>query len=126
MTDNTYNQGGMPQYNQPQVALPNATAVLILGIISIVMCCCYGGGFIVGVITLILAQKDIQRYLSNPGMYTAGSYSNLKAGRVCAIIAVVMSLAYIAFMVFLIATFGWATLQDPQAIQEAIQNMMGQ
>ena len=120
MNDQQQNQ----YYNQPQVALPNATAVLVLGIIAIVSCCCYGGGLVLGIIALVLASKDIKRYLANPAMYTPGSYSNLKAGRVCAIIAVAFSLVYIAFMIVMITTFGWATLQDQDAMREAIQNMM--
>lgn len=110
-------------YNQPQVSLPNATPVLILGIVSIVMCCCYGSGLLLGIIALILANKDMKRYFTNPGMFTAGSYSNLKAGRVCAIIAVSISAIYIIFMAVLIATFGWAALHDPQSMRAAMENM---
>ena len=47
--------------------LPNATAVLILGIASIITCCCYGVlGIITGVVALVLAKKDTQVYLENP------------------------------------------------------------
>lgn len=122
MTENNYSE--QQQFNQPQIALPNATAVLVLGIISILMCCCYGGGLILGIIALVLASKDLKRYLDNPAMYTPGSYSNLKAGRICAIIAVGLSALYIVFYIWLIATFGWATLQDQDALREAIQNMI--
>ena len=39
--------------------LPNATAVLVLGILSIVTCCCYGVvGLILGIIALVLAKKE--------------------------------------------------------------------
>ena len=39
--------------------LPNATAVLILGIFSILICCCYGiFSIILGVVALVLANKD--------------------------------------------------------------------
>lgn len=110
-------------YNQPQVSLPNATAVLILGIVSIIMCCCYGSGLVLGIIALILANRDMKRYFANPGMFTAASYSNLRAGRVCAIIAVSIAAIYIIFMVVIIATFGWATLHDPNAFRAAMENM---
>lgn len=109
--------------NHPQVALPNATAVLILGIISIIACCCYGGGIILGIIALILAAKDIKRYNLNPQMYTKGSYSNLNAGRICAIIGLVFSALFITMMLYIVATIGWATLQDPEALQQALENM---
>lgn len=117
MTENNEQQFS----GQPQIALPNATAVLVLGIISIVMCCCYGGGLILGIIALVLASKDMKRYLANPAMYTSGSFSNLKAGRICAIIAVAMSLVYLMFFVWMIVTFGWQTMQDPNAMREAME-----
>ncbi|OSZ82328.1 hypothetical protein CAP35_03410 [Chitinophagaceae bacterium IBVUCB1] len=120
MTENQQTQN----FNQPQIALPNATAVLILGIISIVLCCCYGGGLILGIIALVLASKDMKRYLANPAMYTAGSFSNLKAGRICAIIAVALSAVYILFYIWLIVTFGWAAMQDPDAMREVMENWM--
>ena len=119
---NDYNQ---PQqdFQQPQVTLPNSTAVLILGIIGIVACCCYGGGLILSIIALVLAAKDMRAYRANPHMYTKGSYNNLNAGRICAIIAMVFSLCYIAFMVAIVGIVGWENLQNPEAIQEALENM---
>ena len=40
-------------------ALPNATAVLVLGILSIVTCWLYGiPGIIMGIIAIVLAQKE--------------------------------------------------------------------
>ena len=39
--------------------LPNATTVLVMGIISILGCCCYGIiGIVCGIIGLVLAKKD--------------------------------------------------------------------
>jgi len=45
----------MDQFNNPseQRALPNATAVLVLGILSIVVC------FITGIIALVQAKKEM-------------------------------------------------------------------
>lgn len=120
MTDYTQPQN---DYNQPQVALPNATAVLILGIVGIITCCCYGGGAILSIIALVLASKDMRLYKANPYMYTRGSYNNLNAGRICAIIALVFSLLYIAVLLIAAATVGWEALQDPEAMREAFENM---
>ncbi len=122
--DNSYDQQ-QQHYNQPQIALPNATAVLILGILSIIGCCCYGGGLILGVIALVLASKDIRRYLANPAMYTPGSYSNLKAGRVCAIIGSVFTIVHIICVIIFVSMFGWAVLSDPNSAQEAMRQMLG-
>lgn len=92
------NNFGNIQGNQ---ALPNATAVLVLGILSIVLCICYGIiGLILGIIALSLAGKDLQLYNANPQVYKQSSYNNLKAGRVCAIIGTVLSGLYILVVVF--------------------------
>ena len=50
--------------------LPNGTLILILGILSIITCCCYGIGLILGIIALVLAKKDIVLYATNPELYS--------------------------------------------------------
>ncbi len=71
--------------------LPNSTAVLVLGILSLVTCVFYGViGIILSIIALILAKKDMELYKTNPAAY-AISFKNLKAGRVCAIIGLILS-----------------------------------
>lgn len=97
--DNNFGNG------QNAVALPNSTAVLVLGILSLVMCFCYGIiGLILGIIGLSMAGKDMQRYKMNPSAYTTSSYNNLKAGRVCAIIGTILSsLYFIVIIIYLIA-----------------------
>ena len=69
--------------NQVQPPLPNATVILVLGILSIVIC------LITGIIALIMAKKEMALYEANPGMYSAASYNNVKTGRICAIIGIV-------------------------------------
>ena len=91
-------------YGGVQLELPNSTAVLVLGIISIVSCFCYGIiGLILGVIALILASKDRQKYLLEPEAYTQSSYKNLMTGRTIAIIGVSLSAMFI--LVIIIAIF---------------------
>jgi hypothetical protein len=83
------------------VPVPNSTAVLVLGIISIATCWCYGIiGLILSIIALVLSGSGKKAYLENPGKYTPGSYSNLKAGRICAIIGLSVSALYIIFVIF--------------------------
>ena len=65
---------------EQQRPLPNATAVLVLGILSIVFC------FICGIVALAMASGDRRNYHQSPHLYTAGSYELLKAGRICSII----------------------------------------
>jgi len=89
-------------YNDFKIQLPNSTAVLVLGIISIVSCWCYGIiGLILGIIALILAAKDRRRYLLEPDVYTESSYKNLMAGRITAIIGLCLSGLF--FLIILIA-----------------------
>jgi hypothetical protein len=104
--------------------LPNATAVLILGILSILTCCCYGVvGIILAIVALVLANKDTKIYTENPDLYS--NYSNVKIGKILAYIGIVLSLIYLAFVVWLIVTFGYETLQDQEALQEAIRDKFG-
>ena len=101
--------------NAPKQALPNATAVLILGIVSIVGCFCYGlVGFICGIIALVLASKDNARYIASPQLFTPASYSNLKGGRVCAIIGIILSSLYIILVIVIIGAIGIAGLSHPE------------
>ena len=65
-----------------QKKLPNATAVLVLGIVSI---------------ALVLASRDLKEYRKNPALYEESSYKNLNAGRICAIIGVCLSALTIIF-----------------------------
>ncbi|MBD0287808.1 MAG: hypothetical protein ICV79_20645 [Flavisolibacter sp.] len=64
-----------------QQSLPNATTVLVLGILSIVFC------FICGIVALLLSNGDKRLYQSNPHLYSSASYDLLKAGRICAIVS---------------------------------------
>jgi hypothetical protein len=84
--------------------LPNATATLVLGILSIVIC------FICGIIALVISNKDMSMYRANPESYSVASYNNIKAGRICAIIGIVLQLigliAYILFIAFFITMAG--------------------
>ncbi len=109
-----YQSSPYQEPSTPQGALPNATAVLVLGIISIVGCICYGlPGIICGTIALVLANKDRRLYAASPASYTPGSYSNLKAGRTCAIIGLCLSSLYLIGIIFAIFMWGVAALNDP-------------
>ena len=110
-------------FNAPKIELPNATVILVLGILSIVGCCCTYGtlGIICGIIALIMANSATKLYGSDPGKYTESSYKNVNAGKICAWIGLIPSILYIIFMIWLIAALGFAALTDPAAIQEYIQ-----
>ncbi|KAA1245508.1 CCC motif membrane protein [Aquimarina sp. RZ0] len=93
--------------------LPNATLVLIFGIASIVTCFCYGIlGLIFGIVALVVSKQSIKLYTANPEFYFG--YENLKAGRICAIIGIVLSSLYLllilGYIIFMGAMFPWAEI----------------
>ncbi len=93
----------MDQFNNPseQRALPNATVVLVLGILSIVVC------FITGIIALVMAKKEMELYNANPGLYTQASLSNIKTGKICAIIGIVLQgIAVLVYLVIIVVALG--------------------
>lgn len=101
--------------NQPdngnffQSKLPNATAVLVLGILSILGCCCYGVGVILGIIGLVLAKKDMRLFNANPNQYTGAN--NINTGRILCIIGIVLSAIQILGMIYIFAFYGYDNYQ---------------
>lgn len=96
---------------QERTQLPNATATLVLGIVSILTgCFCYGLGLIPGIIALVISAKDRKAYRENPDMYDG--YGNLNAGRITAIIGIVLSVLMFLFFIVYIIILGNAGLFD--------------
>lgn len=94
-----------------QQQLPNATAVLVLGILSIVTCWCIGiPGLVMGIIALVMSGKNKKLYIESPENYTEGSYKNLNAGRICAIIGTVLSGIYFLWAIIYWIIVGGALL----------------
>ncbi len=94
--------------------LPNATAVLILGILSILTCCCWGViGLILGIVALILANKDAKLFFENPELYSG--YSNVNTGKILAIIGIILSSLYLIFTIYMKVSF---TDEELKGIQE--------
>ncbi len=93
-----------PNFNQAPT-LPNATAVLVLGIISIVGAFCYGIGIILGIIGLVLANKDRKLIEANPDVFSQGSISNLRSGRICSIVGIVVSAIFLVVIVLYLIYF---------------------
>ncbi len=85
-----------------QQNLPNSNTILILGILSIVFCWWHLVSFIgivLGIITLVLSKKEIALYYALPQRFTISSLNNVKTGRTCAIIGLIISI-----VVFLLVT----------------------
>ncbi|MFD2567891.1 CCC motif membrane protein [Pseudotenacibaculum haliotis] len=102
--------------------LPNSTASLVLGILSIVTCICYGIiGLPLGIIAVILGAKAKKIFNENPDAYK--SVGNASAGVVTGIIGIILNLIYLGFIVWLISSIGWDALQDPELMQERLLNL---
>lgn len=115
--NNPYGQNpyGQNPYNNPygqnpmgmQRDVPNSTAILVLGIVSIVGCFCYGIiGLGCGIAALVMAAKAMQEYNQNPAAFKSQSYNNAKAGRICAIIGTILSGLYLIYVICIFAFLG--------------------
>lgn len=77
--------------------LPYATAVLVLGISSVALSCCYGiPGILTGSIALFLYRKDRKVYEKNKGNYS--NYESLKIGRRLSILGISLSILCIVYL----------------------------
>lgn len=94
-----------PSYGGQQ-NLPNATASLVLGILSILGVICYGLGIIFGIIGLVLANKDRRLYLADTEFYSASSFGTVNAGRICSIIGIILSALFIVVIVVAVIFVG--------------------
>lgn len=86
-----------------QQNLPNSNTILVLGILSIVFCWWHlvsVVGIIMGILTLVLAKKEMALYNASPQTYTISSLNNVRTGKTCAIIGLI-----IAVVVFILVTF---------------------
>ncbi len=111
-----YGQNVNQQFNNQfgQTPVPNSAAVLVLGILSIVLCFCYGIiGITLGIIAVVLASKGNALYQANPGAYTLSSFNNLKAGKICGVIGLILSSLYIVFIIIYIVILGAAFAAMP-------------
>lgn len=97
-----------------EIPLPNSTAALVLGILSIALCWCYGIiGLILGIIGIFLGNNAKKLYKENPQLYTTGSYNNANAGFICSIIGTSLSAIFLIYVliyiIFLGETFSFLT-----------------
>lgn len=97
----------MEQTQQPQQKqqLPNAVAVLVLGICSIVFSC-VGVGLVLGIIGLVLSSKGRRMYKENPTMYEG--YGSLLGGFITSIIGTCIGGIYAIYWIIFVAIMGGA------------------
>ncbi|MFW5707571.1 MAG: CCC motif membrane protein [Bacteroidota bacterium] len=85
--------------------LPNATAVLVLGICSIVFSCFFVG-LVLGIVGLTLSAKGRKLYKENPLAYEG--YGQLNAGWIMSIIGTVLAGLYLLYWLVIVAILGGA------------------
>ena len=89
--------------------LPNSTATLVLGIVSIVSCWMYGVfGVILAIIALVISKKSLDLYNQNPDEYEG--IGNLKAGRTMAIVGLSLSGLFLLAIIIAISLIGAAAI----------------
>jgi len=93
----------MNEQAQRPTQLPNATATLVLGILSVVFGCFFIG-LILGIIALAISRKGKDLYNQEPQKYTG--YGALNAGRILGIIGVVFGSLYTLYYIIIIAIIG--------------------
>ena len=99
----------MGDFDGERKDLPNATAALVLGALSLVFCWCYG------ILAVVLASAPRKAYLENPERFTEVSYKNLNAGRICGIIGICIG-AIILLAVILVVVFAVYTSVKPHLL----------
>ena len=98
--------------------LPEASTVLVLGILSLIFTFSCGIiGLILGIIAVAMASSQRKMYINAPGEYTESSYNNVNSGRVCGIISICIAAIVTVFAVLIVcgvvvlgisaSTFGW-------------------
>ncbi len=96
-----------------QKQLPNATLILVFGILSIVTCCCYGViGLPLGIVAMVLANKATVLYAANPELYTG--FSNVKTGKILAIIGIILNAIFLITVIWMYVSLGAEGIQEMQ------------
>jgi len=102
--------------------LPHATTSLVLGILSILTCICYGIiGLPLGIVAYVLGRKALHNYSENPEAYRLNR--NAAAGKILGGIGIVVNLIYILLVIWVIYQLGWDAMQDPEVLKERIEEM---
>jgi hypothetical protein len=90
-------------FSNNKVMLPNATAVLVLGICSIVFSCAFVG-LILGIIGIVLAGKGRKMYKDAPALYDG--YGQLNAGYIMSIIGTCLGALYVLYFIIWVIIIG--------------------
>lgn len=105
--------------------LPNATAALILGVTSIISCCCSGIiGLPLGITAFILGNKAIKLDAKNPEKYEG--VKNARLGKILGIVGIVFNIIFIIYVIWFLSLVGWDSLNDPELLIEKLNELENQ
>lgn len=92
--------------------LPNATLILILGILSIFLSLNNEiFGFFLTIVVLILSSRSLRLFRKKMDQYELSSYKRIVVGRICAIIGLLISIfAFIIAILVFLGLFGGISL----------------
>jgi hypothetical protein len=110
MEDQKNQPSGSNLYHSPiQMNLPNSNTILVLGILSLVFCWWHIlsiAGIVLSIVTLSMTNKELSLFYTRPNDFTLSSLNNVKAGRICAIIGLIISiLVFIVAVLMIIGLF---------------------
>ena len=105
-----------------KMKLPNSTTALVLGICSIVTCCCYGIiGLPLGIVAFILGNKAVKLNNQNPDEYEG--VKNANAGKILGIVGIILNVVFIAYIIWILSLIGWDALNDPEVLMERMNEL---
>jgi len=105
MQNEQTNQTGAPHSFQHEI--PNASVVLILGIIALIISFFNSlVGIVAGVVSLVMARNAERLYNETPRLYTLSSFSNIRSGKTCAIIGIVIAVLKIILIGIILGLLG--------------------
>jgi hypothetical protein len=98
----------------------NGIAALVLGILSILTCICYGViGLPLGIIAFFLGRGAEREFRNNQDIYI--SAGNATAGKILGIIGIVLNIIMILMIVWVFNEIGWDAFGDPELMRERIE-----
>ena len=68
-----------------------------------------------GIIAIVLAKTGTNIYNTNPSLYSASSFNNLKAGKVCGIIGIILTsvaFIFVGIYILIVGVAGLAVLNS--------------
>jgi H+/Cl- antiporter ClcA len=104
--------------------LPNATAVLVLGILSFLTFCCYGiFGIVFGLVGYLMSRSDSKRLQENPGEY--GNQNVHTVGKILSLIGLILGVLTLIFFIWIIMKIGPENMQDEEMVRRRVEELFG-